>query len=43
MRDFDSGTMAAKMETLPFVMRWGEQDIAWGGISAVGTLPSHRR
>jgi predicted acetyltransferase len=40
---FDGGVMGAKMATLPFLMCWGGRDIHCGGVSAVGTLPSHRR
>jgi predicted acetyltransferase len=40
---FDDGVMASKMGTIPLVMRWNGRDVACGGVSAVTTLPSHRR
>src|SRR5690349_24101877 len=40
---FEDGEMAAKMGTLPFTMRWNGRDIGCGGVTAVTTLPTHRR
>ncbi len=35
--------IAAQVTTLPFTMRWSGHDIACGGVTAVSTLPTHRR
>lgn len=40
---FEDGEIAAQMATIPFVMRWNGRDIDCGGVTAVSTLPSHRR
>jgi predicted acetyltransferase len=40
---FEDGEMVAKMGTLPFTMRWNGRDIGCGGVTAVTTLPTHRR
>lgn len=40
---FDDGELASQMATFPFVMRWNGRDIGCGGVTAVSTLPTHRR
>jgi predicted acetyltransferase len=40
---FEAGVIASQMATIPFVMRWNGRDIACGGVTAVSTLPTHRR
>lgn len=40
---FEEGEPVAQMATLPFVMRWNGRDIGCGGVTAVSSLPSHRR
>lgn len=37
------GEIGAQMASIPFTMRWNRRDIAVGGVTAVSTLPSHRR
>ncbi len=39
----DDDTLVSQMATLPFTMRWNGRDLACGGVTAVTTLPSHRR
>jgi predicted N-acetyltransferase YhbS len=40
---FDDGVLAAKMLTLPLGIYWNGAVVDCGGITAVSTLPSHRR
>jgi predicted acetyltransferase len=40
---FDDGVLASQMGTIPFTMRWNGRDIGCGGVTAVSTLPTHRR
>jgi predicted acetyltransferase len=40
---FEDGQMAAKMVTLPLRVYWNGPAIDCGGVTAVSTLPSHRR
>jgi len=40
---FEDGAMVARMATLPFTISWHGRTIGCGGVSAVGTLPTHRR
>ena len=40
---FEDGGLGSQMATLPFTMRWNGRDIACGGVTAVSTLPTHRR
>lgn len=37
------GEIAAQVTTLPFTMRWNGRDTSCGGVTAVSTLPTHRR
>ncbi|HTE84510.1 MAG TPA: GNAT family N-acetyltransferase, partial [Dehalococcoidia bacterium] len=40
---FDDGVLASKMATLPLRVYWNTRVIPCGGVTAVTTLPSHRR
>src|SRR5580700_10850455 len=40
---FDDGVLAAKMAILPFNISWNGRWIPCGGVTAVTTLPTHRR
>lgn len=40
---FEDGAMVARMATLPFTISWHGRTISCGGVSSVGTLPTHRR
>src|SRR6266498_5481502 len=40
---FEDGELVSQMGTLPFTIRWNGRDIACGGVTAVSTLPTHRR
>jgi Predicted acetyltransferase involved in intracellular survival and related acetyltransferases len=40
---FDDQVLAAKMVTLPLKLYWNGPTIDCGGVTAVSTLPSHRR
>lgn len=40
---WEDGEPVAQMATVPFSMRWNGRDIPCGGVTAVTTLPSHRR
>jgi predicted acetyltransferase len=40
---FEDGEPVAQMGTIPFVMRWNGRDVGCGGVTDVGTLPTHRR
>jgi predicted acetyltransferase len=40
---FDGGVLAAKMLTLPLAIFWNGAVVECGGVTAVSTLPSHRR
>ena len=40
---FDDGVLASTIMTLPFVLYWNRRQINCGGVTAVTTLPTHRR
>ena len=40
---FDDGILASKMLTLPFQVYWNRRQINCGGVTAVTTMPTHRR
>ena len=40
---FEDGVLAAKMAMLPFTISWNGGWIDCGGVTAVSTLPTHRR
>jgi predicted acetyltransferase len=40
---FEDGEIASQMGTFPFIMRWNGGDVGCGAVTAVSTLPSHRR
>ncbi|MEO6398001.1 MAG: GNAT family N-acetyltransferase [Tepidiformaceae bacterium] len=40
---FVDGKMVATLGTFPFTVRFNGAPVAMGGVTAVGTLPSHRR
>jgi len=40
---FEDGVLAAKMAMLPFTISWNGRWIPCGGVTAVTTLPTHRR
>jgi predicted acetyltransferase len=39
----EDGAIVSQMGVLPLTIRWNGRDIACGGVTAVSTLPSHRR
>lgn len=39
----DDGVIASQVAAFPFSMRWNGRDIGCGGVTAVSTLPTHRR
>ncbi len=39
----EDGVLASQMATLPAVMRWNGREIGCGAVTAVTTLPTHRR
>jgi predicted acetyltransferase len=40
---FDDGVLASKLAMLPFAISWNGREIGCGGVTAVTTLPTHRR
>lgn len=40
---FDGGRVAAQVITAPLAMRWNGADVPFGAVTAVSTLPTHRR
>jgi predicted acetyltransferase len=39
----EDGDFASQVTTAPFMMRWNGRDIGCGAVTAVSTLPTHRR
>jgi len=39
----EDGAIVSQMGVLPLTIRWNGRDIACGGVTAVSTLPTHRR